>query len=102
MDLQSTLRAGVTTGTFIKTAHPQVVEVLAGPFAPREHGGALGRRQAVHGEAQRLAGGVGIDGADLMNHERKRGGDGWNAGSRAQSALFCQAFDADATMSTRG
>ena len=28
MDLQATLRAGVTTGTFIKTAHPQVVEVL--------------------------------------------------------------------------
>lgn len=28
MDLQTTLRAGVTTGTFIKTAHPQVVEVL--------------------------------------------------------------------------
>lgn len=28
MDLQTTLRAGITTGTFIKTAHPQVVEVL--------------------------------------------------------------------------
>lgn len=28
MDLQATPRAGVTTGTFIKTAHPQVVEVL--------------------------------------------------------------------------
>ena len=28
MDLQTILRAGVTTGTFIKTAHPQVVEVL--------------------------------------------------------------------------
>ena len=28
MDLQTTLRAGVTTGTFIKTAHPQVIEVL--------------------------------------------------------------------------
>ncbi|MBL8385014.1 MAG: aldolase [Burkholderiales bacterium] len=36
MDLHATLRAGVTTGTFVKTAHPQVVEVLgtAGlPFA---------------------------------------------------------------------
>jgi 2-keto-3-deoxy-L-rhamnonate aldolase RhmA len=30
MDLQTTLRAGVSTGTFIKTAHPQVVEVLGG------------------------------------------------------------------------
>ena len=28
MDLHNTLRAGVTTGTFIKTPHPQVVEVL--------------------------------------------------------------------------
>ena len=28
MNLSATLRAGVTTGTFIKTAHPQVVEVL--------------------------------------------------------------------------
>ena len=28
MDLQATLRSGLTSGTFIKTAHPQVVEVL--------------------------------------------------------------------------
>ena len=28
MNLKTSLAAGMTTGTFIKTAHPQVVEVL--------------------------------------------------------------------------
>ena len=53
---------------FKNQALAQVIQALLRPRPLLEHGVAVGRRQAVNDESQRLAGRVRVDGANPVNH----------------------------------